>query len=90
MHGRASDISHDGTGVLQGLSSPLRAGRYHSLVVEEESLPAELRVTARSEEGEIMALEHREFPVFGVQFHPESVLTPNGHEMIRKFLSIKV
>lgn len=88
MHGRASDISHEGTGVLAGLPSPLQAGRYHSLVVEEKSLPAELRITARSEEGEIMALEHREYPTFGVQFHPESVLTPQGHEMIRNFLSL--
>lgn len=87
MHGRASDITHDGSGVLTGLPSPLQAGRYHSLVVEEKSLPAELRITARSEEGEIMALQHREYPVFGVQFHPESVLTPSGHEMIRNFLS---
>ena len=86
MHGRASEIEHDGTGILAGLPSPLRAGRYHSLVVEEESLPAALRVTARSEEGEIMALEHREHPVFGVQFHPESVLTPLGHELMRTFL----
>ena len=86
MHGRASQIEHDGTGILAGLPSPLTAGRYHSLMVEEESLPAALRVTARSEEGEIMALAHREHPVFGVQFHPESVLTEHGHEMLRNFL----
>jgi anthranilate synthase/aminodeoxychorismate synthase-like glutamine amidotransferase len=88
MHGRASAIEHDGTGILAGLPSPLRAGRYHSLVVEEESLPAALRVTARSEEGEIMAIEHREHPVFGVQFHPESVLTDHGHEMLRNFMQV--
>ena len=93
MHGRASQIEHDGSGILAGLASPLTAGRYHSLVVEEESLPAALRVTARSEEGEIMALQHREHPVYGVQFHPESVLTEHGHEMLRNFLeceSVKV
>ena len=89
MHGRASEIEHDGTGILAGLPSPLRAGRYHSLVVEEESLPAALRVTARSEEGEIMALEHREHPVFGVQFHPESVLTALGHDIMRNFLLVR-
>ena len=86
MHGRASPIEHDGSGILAGLPSPLNAGRYHSLVVEEESLPAALRITARSEEGEIMALEHREHPVFGVQFHPESVLTPSGQRILHNFL----
>lgn len=93
MHGRASPIEHDGSGILAGLLSPLKAGRYHSLVVEEASLPAALRITARSEEGEIMALEHREYPVFGVQFHPESVLTEHGYAMLRNFLeceSVKV
>ncbi len=88
MHGRASDIIHDGTGVLAGLPSPLKAGRYHSLVVEEESLPTALRITARSEEGEIMALAHRELPVFGVQFHPESVLTDQGHRIVGQFLQV--
>ena len=89
MHGRASPITHDGTGVLAGLPSPLDAGRYHSLVVEEEGLPPDLLVTARSDRGEIMALRHREHPVHGVQFHPESVLTRGGLDMVRNFLDVK-
>jgi len=85
-HGRSSLITHDQHGIFQGLPSPLRVGRYHSLVAEEESLPAELIVTARDEHGVIMALAHREYPVFGVQFHPESILTEHGFEMISNFL----
>jgi anthranilate synthase/aminodeoxychorismate synthase-like glutamine amidotransferase len=87
MHGRASFIDHDGRGVLAGLPSPLEAGRYHSLVVERATLPAELEVTATSADGDIMALCHRSFPVHGVQFHPESVLTAGGHVMVGKFLA---
>lgn len=75
MHGKTSEISHDGQGVFQGLPNPFEAMRYHSLVIEEESLPGELLVTARDEEGEIMGVRHREFPVEGVQFHPESIGT---------------
>lgn len=86
MHGKASLIAHDGEGIFAGLPDPLRATRYHSLVVESETLPAELVVTARSAEGEIMALRHREHPVAGVQFHPESVLTDRGHDLLRSFL----
>jgi anthranilate/para-aminobenzoate synthase component II len=82
LHGRASLIDHDGRGVLAGLPSPLEAGRYHSLVVERATLPAELEVTATSADGDIMALCHRSFPVHGVQFHPESVLTAGGHVMV--------
>jgi len=75
MHGKTSQITHDGLGVFQGLPNPFEAMRYHSLVIEEESLPEELVVTARDEEGEIMGVRHREFPVEGVQFHPESIGT---------------
>ncbi|NPA49208.1 MAG: aminodeoxychorismate/anthranilate synthase component II [Thermodesulfobacteria bacterium] len=75
MHGKTSQISHDGKGVFCGLPSPFEAMRYHSLVIEEESLPEELLVTARDEEGEIMGVRHRELPVEGVQFHPESIGT---------------
>ena len=87
MHGRASLIDHDGRGVLAGLPSPLEAGRYHSLVVEHATLPAELEITATSADGDIMALRHRSFPVHGVQFHPESVLTMAGHGLLRNFLA---
>jgi anthranilate synthase/aminodeoxychorismate synthase-like glutamine amidotransferase len=86
MHGMASRIAHDGEGVFAGLPDPLVGGRYHSLVVEAADLPGELVVTARSEEGEIMALRHREHPIVGLQFHPESVLTAHGHDLLRAFL----
>ena len=87
-HGKTSPVRHDGTGLFANLSSPFEAGRYHSLVVREESLPAELHVTARSEDGLVMALAHRDKPVFGVQFHPESVLTPQGEKLLENFLAI--
>ncbi len=75
MHGKTSEISHDGQGVFQGLPNPFEAMRYHSLVIDEASLPEDLLVTARDEEGEIMGVRHREFPIEGVQFHPESIGT---------------
>lgn len=87
MHGKTSLISHDGTGVLAGLPSPFEATRYHSLVVEPASLPAELEVTARSEDGTIMALRHRSLPLQGVQFHPESILTHSGKQILANFIS---
>ena len=86
MHGKASLIRHDGSGVFAGLPDPLEAGRYHSLVVEARDLPDELVVTALSEEGEIMALRHREHPIVGLQFHPESVLTGRGYALLEGFL----
>jgi anthranilate synthase/aminodeoxychorismate synthase-like glutamine amidotransferase len=89
MHGRACAIAHDGRGVLAGLPSPIQAGRYHSLVVERGTLPAGLEIAATSDDGDIMALRHRAFPVHGVQFHPESVLTEGGYGMVRNFLGIK-
>lgn len=86
MHGRTSPILHDGTGVFAGLPSPFVATRYHSLIVERESLNDSLRVTAWTEEGEIMGLAHRTLPVEGVQFHPESFLTEHGHALLESFL----
>jgi anthranilate synthase/aminodeoxychorismate synthase-like glutamine amidotransferase len=92
MHGKTSAVEHDGKGVFQGLPTPLTCTRYHSLIVEEESLPAELTVTARttSPNGEsvIMGLRHRSLAVEGVQFHPESVLTEGGRQMIRNFMDM--
>jgi anthranilate synthase component 2 len=88
VHGKTSRITHDGTGLFAGLPSPLEVGRYHSLVVERDSLPASLEVvaTATDDPREIHALRHATHPVWGVQFHPESVLTPNGKQLLRNFL----
>jgi len=87
MHGKTSPIEHDGSGIFSGLKAPLEAGRYHSLVVERDSLPSVLRVTASSQDDqEIMALAHRAHPTVGVQFHPESVLTPDGKRLLANFL----
>ncbi|WP_432101534.1 anthranilate synthase component II [Streptomyces sp. WAC 04229] len=86
VHGKASAVHHDGSGVLAGLPDPFTATRYHSLVVEPTGLPDELIVTARTADGTIMGLRHREHPVHGVQFHPESVLSPEGKQLIANFL----
>lgn len=91
MHGKTSPVEHDGKGVFAGLPTPLTCTRYHSLIVSEKSLPGELMVTARTQEADgsvIMGLRHRSLPIEGVQFHPESVLTDGGHEMIRNFLNM--
>jgi anthranilate synthase/aminodeoxychorismate synthase-like glutamine amidotransferase len=92
MHGKTSSITHDGKGIFAGLDSPLTCTRYHSLIVAEDSLPATLMVTARTPESGggsvIMGLRHRTLPIEGVQFHPESVLTEGGHQMIRNFLKM--
>jgi len=90
MHGKTSLIEHSGTGVFAGLPNPLEATRYHSLVVAAESVPDTLEVTARTADGVVMGLRHREFPVEGVQFHPESILTPTGHDLLGNFLSLTV
>ncbi len=90
MHGKTSLVRHRPSPLFRGLPNPLRVTRYHSLVVEAEGLPCCLRVTAWSPEGEIMALEHRDHPTFGVQFHPESVLTERGHALIANFLAVRV
>lgn len=86
MHGKTSPIHHNGTSVFEGLESPFTATRYHSLIVERESLPDCLEITAEAAEGEIMALRHKEYPIEGVQFHPESIITNHGHTMLRNFL----
>ncbi|ACZ39310.1 anthranilate synthase component II [Sphaerobacter thermophilus] len=88
MHGKTSRISHDGRGVFTGLPNPFVATRYHSLMVDEASLPADLEVSARSEDGVIMGLRHRRYPVEGVQFHPESILTEAGKDLLANFLSV--
>jgi len=87
MHGKPCMIKHDGSTIFSDLSNPFEAGRYHSLLVERTAFPECLEITAESQDGEIMALRHREFPVHGVQFHPESVLTPEGKNIIAGFLS---
>lgn len=88
VHGSASEIAHEGSGPLLGLPSPLSVGRYHSLIVQRETLPGSLRCTATTDTGLVMALEHVHHPTYGLQFHPESVLTPNGEQMIQNFLEI--
>ncbi len=88
VHGRTSAVLHNGRGVFAGLPSPLIATRYHSLVVEEASLPAPLEVTARTEDGTIMAIQHRRLPVVGLQFHPESILTEHGYPLLAAFLRL--
>ena len=89
MHGKLSAVSHRGTGVFEGLANPLTATRYHSLAIERASLPACLEITAESEDGEIMGVRHRELPVEGVQFHPEAILTEQGHALLRNFLKVR-
>ena len=87
-HGKASTVRHDGSGIFAGLPNPLEVGRYHSLVVREEGLSSDLAVTAVSEDGLVMAIAHREKPVYGVQFHPESVLTPDGPKLLANFAAL--
>ena len=86
MHGKTSMIRHSGVGVFANLPNPLRATRYHSLVVAKDDLPEDLLITAESQEGEIMALAHRRHPIIGLQFHPEAVLTEHGYDLLRNFL----
>jgi anthranilate synthase component 2 len=86
MHGKTSAVQHDGRTLFAGLDSPMTCTRYHSLIVEEKSLPRELEISARTADGTIMGLRHRKYPVEGVQFHPESVLTSDGKRLIQNFL----
>ncbi|MFZ2416894.1 MAG: aminodeoxychorismate/anthranilate synthase component II [Smithellaceae bacterium] len=86
MHGKVSPVEHDGKTIFAGLPNPFTAGRYHSLVVRPETLPSCLEASAKTAEGEIMGLRHKDYPVEGIQFHPESVLTPQGKRIIRNFL----
>jgi para-aminobenzoate synthetase component 2 len=90
MHGKTSPILHTGKGVFEGLPSPFTATRYHSLIVKRETLPDCLEITAETAEGEIMGLRHKEYPIEGVQFHPESIVTEHGHQMLRNFLALRV
>lgn len=87
MHGKTSMIHHDGKGVYRGLSEPFEAGRYHSLAAEYKSLPSVLEISARTERDEIMGVRHHELPIEGVQFHPESILTPEGDDLMKNFLA---
>jgi anthranilate synthase/aminodeoxychorismate synthase-like glutamine amidotransferase len=89
MHGKTSPISHDGKGLFEGVPNPFEAVRYHSLLVEKESLPDCLQITAESDQGEIMGLRHKEYVVEGIQFHPESIMTAVGKELLRNFLKMK-
>jgi len=90
MHGKTSQVCHDGTGIFAGLPSPMEVMRYHSLIVERASLPESLEITAVSQDdpNEVHAVRHREHPVYGVQFHPESVMTPHGKELLHNFLEL--
>ena len=88
-HGRASAVHHGGQGILAGLPNPFSGGRYHSLSVDPEGIPSDLEVTAWTEAGEVMAIRHRKHPVWGVQFHPESVLTQGGHRLLGAFLELE-
>ncbi len=88
MHGKTSPILNDGQTIFRGLPSPLTAGRYHSLIVDRDSLPPCLKITAETEEGEVMGIRHETYPVEGIQFHPESILTPQGKRIIRNFLNM--
>jgi anthranilate synthase/aminodeoxychorismate synthase-like glutamine amidotransferase len=88
MHGKTSPILHRGESLLKGMPSPFDAIRYHSLLVERATLPPALRITAETAEGEIMGLQHRDFPIHGVQFHPESILTQDGKRILQNFLDL--
>jgi len=88
MHGKTSPVEHDGRTIFAGLASPMTCTRYHSLIVEEKGLPADLEISARTADGTIMGLRHRRFPIEGVQFHPESVLTANGKRLVQNFLEL--
>ncbi|SDE74482.1 aminodeoxychorismate/anthranilate synthase component II [Sporomusa acidovorans] len=88
MHGKTSQIYHDGKGVFAGLESPLTATRYHSLIVKKETLPACFEITAETDLGEIMGIRHKKYAIEGVQFHPESILTQDGHAMLQNFLAL--
>lgn len=88
MHGKVSEIRHDGQGVFHDIPDPFTATRYHSLAVEEESLPSSLQITARAEDGEIMGVRHKDYPVHGIQFHPESILTDEGMRILENFLNL--
>jgi len=89
MHGKTSPIKHNGQDLFEGMPNPFAATRYHSLVIQRDTLPDCLEVTAETEEGEIMGVKHREYPIWGVQFHPESILTENGRQILKNFLKLR-
>ena len=86
MHGKSSAIDHDGKGLFKGLPNPIEGGRYHSLILDPDSVPDELEITATTSEGEIMGIRHKTYPLEGIQFHPESILTEHGKQMLANFL----
>ena len=88
MHGKTSEITTDGKGIFEGINRPLTVMRYHSLAVDAQSLPPELVITARAEDGEVMGIRHRDHPTEGIQFHPESIMTPSGKKLLRNFLKL--
>ncbi|MEJ5376012.1 MAG: aminodeoxychorismate/anthranilate synthase component II [bacterium] len=88
MHGKTSQILHDGRTIFRGIPNPFQAGRYHSLILERESLPSCLELSAQTSDGEVMGIRHKEMPLEGVQFHPESILTPSGKRLLRNFLQL--
>ncbi len=88
MHGKTSSITHDGQGVFDGIATPLTVARYHSLVVDRETWPKDLEITAQADDGTVMALRHRTHPIHGVQFHPESIMTREGQHLLRNFLKV--
>jgi len=88
MHGKTSQIFHDGKAIFKGIDNPFVATRYHSLLVERKSFPKDLEITAQTKEKEIMGLQHKKFPIYGVQFHPESILTQSGKQLLRNFLDL--
>ncbi len=90
MHGKVSNVYHNNEDIFEGLENPLEATRYHSLIIKEETVPDCLEVTARTDKKEIMGIRHKEFPVYGVQFHPESILTVEGKRLLKNFLDIKI
>jgi para-aminobenzoate synthetase component II len=89
MHGKTSEIRHNGRDLFDGMPNPFTATRYHSLVIRRESIPDFLEVTADTDEGEVMGIRHKQYPIWGVQFHPESILTQNGRQILRNFLKLK-
>jgi anthranilate synthase component 2 len=88
MHGKTSKIYHNKKGLFEGIENPFEAVRYHSLVIDENTLPKDIEITARTEDNEIMAIEHKKYPIWGVQFHPESILTEYGHKLLGNFLKL--